>query len=301
MEKSVNKNAKQYLVSLYKWRSVVTLVACFIHLSLSLYALFTAVINDTNEGYQDIIFQYYTNLSNFFNVIVSGFIFPYAIDGVRKKRFTYPRWCALLHLSATICISITTCFTTFFISWYNPELAFGGPRILLHFVCPLLMLVSFFFVDPQFKYSVKDIFVALIPFLAYALIYLLNVVFLKTWEDHYHLTTILPAFITFPGMMIMGAIVGLAIRFVHNRLADYRDKKLMASWKDDLSPVEIKIEAYGLGRYSGLNEDKNNINLNLDILDKLSKKYNIKLEELTRAYSKGVIDGCKENPLSDIQ
>lgn len=67
----------------------------------------------------------------------------------------------------------------------------------------------------------------------------------------------------------------------------------MEKWDDNLEPVAIKIEVYGLGRYMGIHSKNNDVSMNLDILEALSKKYNIKLTELTRAYAQGVIDSYK--------
>ena len=65
-------------------------------------------------------------------------------------------------------------------------------------------------------------------------------------------------------------------------------------WSDDLSPVEVKVECYGLGRYNGMYDNINTITTPFDIFISLADKYSVSVEELSCAYNKGVIDGMKE-------
>ena len=58
--------------------------------------------------------------------------------------------------------------------------------------------------------------------------------------------------------MTMTYLVALLVRFVYNKLSNYRIKKLSDNlWNADVSDVEIKIELFGLGRYMGKKENKN--------------------------------------------
>ena len=68
-------------------------------------------------------------------------------------------------------------------------------------------------------------------------------------------------------------------------------------WDDSLSPVEIRIEMYGLGHFNGKNSDINNVIIPIDIIRDLSNKYSIEMTDLLKAYNKGLIDGLKEKNL----
>ena len=128
------------------------------------------------------------------------------------------------------------------------------------------------------------------------LLYLVMVVIIGEanggWRDIYKLATYLPPAISTPLMLGFGVAVG--IRAVYNRLTDYRQAEMQRLWNDDLSPVEIKIEAYGLGRYTGLHDEETNIVVPVDIFRKFYERYDVSIDEQVRAFVKGVTDGLNE-------
>lgn len=61
-----------------------------------------------------------------------------------------------------------------------------------------------------------------------------------------------------------------------------RRKAMYACWTDGLDPVEVKTEAYGLGRMTGRTGEKNCIRVPLDILETLAEKYDLEPDDLLR-------------------
>jgi hypothetical protein len=92
----------------------------------------------------------------------------------------------------------------------------------------------------------------------------------------------------------LGLGIALLIRKLYNRVSLYRQKQMESLWGEDLTPIEIKIEVYGLGRYTGVHDEIPNITVPFDIFYAFAKKYEVTPEELARAYNKGVIDGLAE-------
>ena len=88
--------------------------------------------------------------------------------------------------------------------------------------------------------------------------------------------------------------IATAIRRLSNRLNAARRRRLTTLWPEDAGPVEVKIEVYGLGRFTGRHCDKNNLTIPLDILEMLSDRYGIKTEELVKVYAKGVSDAMTQ-------
>ena len=85
-------------------------------------------------------------------------------------------------------------------------------------------------------------------------------------------------------------IVAVHLRIFHNRAVTRGIRKLGARWPDDISPVEMKIEAFGLGRYMGAHLDRSEIVIPMDIIKLMSEKSGVPEEELAQAYIKGVTD-----------
>ena len=75
--------------------------------------------------------------------LATTMIIPFAIEGIQKKRLTYPKWAQRIHYAGVINTTLTMVFVLFVISWYDPLLAFGEENFFLHIVCPLLVLISF--------------------------------------------------------------------------------------------------------------------------------------------------------------
>ncbi len=100
----------------------------------------------------------------------------------------------------------------------------------------------------------------------------------------------------------MAAVFFIAyiLRLLYNKLNDWRKKKFINNlWDEDISPVEIKIEFFGLGRYFGKKESKLYVTLPFDIISIVSNKYNIKKEELINAFIKGMLDKINEKNEKD--
>lgn len=134
----------------------------------------------------------------------------------------------------------------------------------------------------------------MLPFVIYSIVYLYNVIVIGKWDDIYQFNSFIPFYISAPLMYLLTYLIALVIRKLNNRKNRIHHKQMTKAQDDDLDEVAIKIDVYGLGRYNGLHGESGNIIMNLDILMDLSDRYGIRLEDLTRAYSKGVIDGIRE-------
>lgn len=282
-----------HLINLFKWRSKATLVACIVTLVLTSGSVIYGVVTDTPEIVKT-EFEWFTIDSNLFMALATMMIIPFAIEGIQKKRLTYPKWAQRIHYAGVINTTLTMVFVLFVISWYDPLLAFGEENFFLHIVCPLLVLISFFMVESVHPLTRVDNICSLFPFAVYAALYIINVVFLKKWDDHYMLNTFLPFYISLPLVTTLIYVIGWVIRIVHNRLLKYRETKLKMVWNEDLDPITVKIEVYSLGTHAGLYQEKDSVSVPYDILEQVSERFGVGLEELSRAYNKGVIDGLRE-------
>lgn len=293
------KAAKRYMIRLYRWRSVTALIACVVTLACSLLAIYWGITSYMEKGMNALhLFCYFTILSNCITALASGFVIPYAVDGINRKRFAYPRWITMLHYSGTICTTLTMTFAVFIISWFNADFAFGRYNFFLHLICPTAVLIAFFVLESNYLYTLQDSFICMTPFYIYTVLYVINVVFIGKenggWEDLYYMATFVPVTVSLPIMYFMAIAVATLIRITDNRISIMRQKKLTASWGPDAEPVEVKIEAFGLGRYDGKHGETNSINIPLEILDAMSEKYSIPRDELFRAYMQGVTGGLDE-------
>ena len=291
MKESSNKI---HIVNLFKWRSIVALIACIITIVLALACVAYGITTVANMDEVRSEFHMFTIDSNLLTAFAALMILPYTVDGIKRKRLVYPKWLFLIHYAGTICVTVTMIFTVFIMSWFDQILAFGGKNFFLHTICPLAVLISFFMVESNHQITKLDVFHGLIPFVLYSLVYFYFVMVAHVWEDYYGLNTVVPFYISIPGMYLLAYLIAQAIRYIHTLILKYRDKKLKSIWDDNLEPITIKIDIYSLGIHAGLHEDKEDISIPFDILEEVSNRFNIEIEELAQAYTKGIISGFKE-------
>ena len=294
------RSGRGYIIALSGWRSRLALIAALITVSFSLYGITGGMIYYTQIGKTTAeLFHWFTINSNFLTGFGAALIIPYAVEGIRRKHFSYPRWIAMLHYSGMVCTTLTMVFSVGIMSWVDPEAAFGGYNRYLHILCPIMVLVSFFLVESGCRYTRRDVLLAAVPSLVYEAVYLYEVVIVGEanggWEDMYHMAEYVPIGVSVLVITVMALGISALIRLLYNRLARYRARRLEAGlWPPDTDPVEINIELFGLGRYMGKHADTDFIELPLDLIRLIAARYGLKTEALVRPYIRGFLDSQKE-------
>ncbi len=69
---------------------------------------------------------------------------------------------------------------------------------------------------------------------------------------------------------------------------------MFALLKEDAEPGEVFKEAYSIGVMIGLKGEKNNIRIPYDILEYFAKKYRLNVDDLTKSFVDGIMNGLKE-------
>lgn len=291
-------NNNHHLVNLYRRRSVLALQSGIVVFILTYYAVIGSVIEmiRLNEPVAD-LFKMFTTNANTLSAIGAAFMIPYAIEGIRKKRFTYPKWVSLFQYSGAICTSLTMAFTFIFI-WpvIGPGFAFGGNNFFLHIICPIFALVLLFSCETMARFNLFDVFISCMPFFVYGILYVLNVMVLGTWPDVYRVQ-MLPVMITVPSMFMMCLGIAFLIRVIYNRIVDKRHETLISELRKCEDNNEILIELYGLGLLNGIHDEINGIILPFDIFHDINEYSSIPIAKLSAAFVEGVKEGQKERKL----
>ena len=295
MKMKVSKSKKEYIVALNNKRSIRALIAAII---VSLSTFICVVISVISLGEKESAFHYFTNLSNLLSATGALLMLPYAVEGIRKKRFTMPRWVSLFQYAGAVSVFITmTCACTIIYAAKGAAFAFGKHQLWLHLIIPILAIVLFLAVETGQYLTKKDSFIAQIPFWIYTLVYFVMVVLVGKdkggWGDIYE-TNRFPRILVFIALFSIGYAVAIFLRFIHNKIVDRGLRQLTARWEEDADPVELRIEAYGLGRYMASRLDKSEIIIPMDLFQRMSEKCGVPIDDLTTAYTKGVLHGLQE-------
>ena len=293
-----NKKGRQYIIDLHKKRSLIAMIACFVSVIFAIYAIVAGLIMYAEGGARPIdLFQYFTIDSNALTALSAAMILPYAIEGFRKKRFYCPKWAVYLYYIGVTCTTMTMLVAVFVISLVDFELAFMGYNFYLHIICPIMILITFFFIESYYEIKLKISLMAVIPVFIYALVYIYEVIIIGEkaggWKDIYYFTTINPI-IPFCIMMYIAFLIAVLIAFAYNKISAIRVKRMTDRlWGDEVSEVEVKVEVFGLGRFMGSKENKSYATLPLDIIFLIADRYKIKREDLIRVYIKGMLDSIE--------
>ena len=85
------KKSRQYLIDIQKWRSLAALAACVVTLVFSVIAINKGMVEYVQRGTSvSNLFRFFTTLSNMMTALAASFITPFAVNGIRKKRFVMP-------------------------------------------------------------------------------------------------------------------------------------------------------------------------------------------------------------------
>lgn len=294
--------SQRYSIDLNQRHSMVALIAGLVVSVCAFFAIAGGLIEApsgvTPERGSN-LYHLFTVNSNTLAAFGAVLMVPYAVEGIRNKKFILPKWIAMFQYAGAICTTLTMVFAIFLIfPAAGAKLAFTGMNFWLHVICPIMSLVLLYTVESDNRFTIQDSLTALIPFYLYAVIYIFNVVLLGEanggWRDIYRLTVYLPAGISAPLMFMLGFGIATLIRYTYNRLAQHRHNMMVRTLWSDLSPVELRVEAFGLGRYRGLNNDEDNINFPIDIFRTITALYDVSMAELVSAYARGVTDGLDE-------
>ena len=129
------------------------------------------------------IFLFFTILSNAYLALTSLVMIPYQVFSIKKQENQVPLWLMVVHFTAVVSVMITCLVTLFFLmptranNGNNPLDLIAGLYFLVHLAVPVLAMLNFCFlmVEPtlQFKWTPFG----LLPLIAYAIFYILNVKF----------------------------------------------------------------------------------------------------------------------------
>ena len=176
--------------------------------------------------------QFYTEDSNTLALITCLFLAVYEYQMWKGQRSVLPGWIQELKYIATVCLTLTFLVVIFILIPLQGGIGsayfflINGSMLYHHLICPILAFVSFLWFDPMEKRSRREIGVALLPTLVYALVLvILNLAklvdgpypFLKVYQQPVYMSCIWVA-------VILGA--AYAIAAILSKMVNYPDLRI---------------------------------------------------------------------------
>lgn len=286
---------KEYLISLYNTRSIIALAAGVLVILLAGAAIAWKV--QVFASAEENRFHYFTVQSNLLAILGAAFMIPYAIEGIRKKRFTIPRWLVVFQYAAASCVAITFVTALTIILPTQGDTAVTGEDFWLHLITPLITVVLFECVETGISLTRQDTLIAQIPYWVYMIIYYIAVIVVGKerggWSDFYLTQQFWPAWVSVILMLVLGFGVSTLLRVIQNRRAAQSRERITRLWVADMEPAEVLIEAFGLGRYMGAHCDASDLDVPVDIFAMMETRYGVSMDALAKAFIKGTVDAMK--------
>ncbi|BDC94022.1 hypothetical protein [Treponema bryantii] len=123
-------------------------------------------------------FRYFTNLSNILAAIVAVIYIVFKFSPTGKNTEKLPCWLYLLKIASTDAVAFTMFITVFYLAPTSKTGYFSlfmNSNLFMHFVTPMLCIISFIFFEAAEKPSFKLSFAGIIPMALYASVYTPNV------------------------------------------------------------------------------------------------------------------------------
>ena len=224
-------------------RALLAAVSCgfvFLFVFISVMACLLMPATDGHIMRGEASFRFFTVCSNLFSALACFLSVPFAVEGVRKNEYRIPEWCIALHYMGATTVAVTLIFSIFLIAPVKGlEIAFGGVNFFLHFLCPLMCICAFIFLQSECRMGWRHTLLSLVPFFIYATVYFIEVVVIGAeaggWDDFYQLNTRLPVALSLPIMVALALGLSRLLGFLHNRTStaqDVMDQRIAIAFAD---------------------------------------------------------------------
>ena len=167
-------------------RSILGIVINLAILGMETYCIYT-FIDLTSRGVAN-RFMYYTNISNTTIGVISLVNLVFLLLLFIKDK-EYPKILSIIKFIGISMTTLTFFVILFTIPIYGLDRAYGKDKIITHLIAPLLVAISYICFEEKTQFKWKYTFLTLVPTTIYVIIYITNVVFLKTWKDIYSVNT----------------------------------------------------------------------------------------------------------------
>jgi len=197
--------------------AIVVFVCVCIGVTMNLTTLY-----DENFDHMGIrTFCMFTVNSNLLCALGMMMTIPYAIDGMRRKRFHLPNWVVCFLFAGVTSVSLTFLISLCVLSPVKGfVLIFTGSRFFLHGLCPILAIVAFCFFMHGHIITFREYVFALLPVMLYAMVYYFMVEILGPdnggWDDFYGFFTHIPSWISLLSFMPLTFGIASVVRLLHN-------------------------------------------------------------------------------------
>jgi len=180
------------------------------------------------ESHGASMFRFYTQDSNLFALVACAIFVYFAVRNLRRGVYAVPMWVKTVKYMVTCCLMVTFLVVVCVLApMYGPGslevMLFSDHSLYVHFLCPLVALISFVFFEGGAPLEKKHVLYALIPTLVYGVVMLaLNILrvvhgpypFLYVYEQPVYMTAL-----WYVAIFLGAYLIAWLIRFANAKLS----------------------------------------------------------------------------------
>ncbi len=291
-------------------RCVLAIIVCSLISFLVIIAVSDQLLSKPDALVQEVGWKSYhmfTILSNMLMGIAAAMCIPFAVDGLRYHNYHLPRWYVDFMFTGTVGVALTFLVALTVLSpaagFYRMMLY--SNNILFHTTCPILSIILFFFINSDHNIKFKSTFIAIIPIVIYAILYVVMVFVIGEdaggWRDHYQvgsMTKYLPMPVLILLMVLLGFGVATGLRLIHNAIHKRRkaEMELYYQQADAFSYPDIRSAIKALADIDRPRDLGGELTVPRRIMNIMEKKYKsgLSTEEMCELYIKAYYGGLEE-------
>lgn len=171
-------------------------------------------------------FEYFTVDSNILAAITSAVMIVFNIMSFSKGGFAAPMWALVFKLVGATAVGLTFLVVVTMLAPFAEKgyfSLFEGSSFFMHFLTPVLAMLSFVLFEGGMRIGFINILFALIPTIIYAVVYFIMVLIVGEekggWNDFYGFNKGGKWYITAPAIIGMTALISFGLIALHNLTA----------------------------------------------------------------------------------
>lgn len=168
-------------------------------------------------------FEYFTVDSNILAAITSAVMIVFNIMSFSKGGFAAPMWALVFKLVGATAVGLTFLVVVTMLAPFAEKgyfSLFEGSSFFMHFLTPVLAMLSFVLFEGGMRIGFINILFALIPTIIYAVVYFIMVLIVGEekggWNDFYGFNKGGRWYITAPVIIGMTALISFGLIALHN-------------------------------------------------------------------------------------
>lgn len=163
-----------------------------------------------------VCFRYFTVNSNVLAAVSVLFVLPWSFRAMLGSNRAMKHR-VLIFKYVAVCATTLTMLTVLFL--LGPKYGYGamfeGNNLYMHLITPLLVLLSLVCTENKGNIFFRETLYGLIPTVIYGVVYGIEVLVLKNWEDFYGFNAGGKWYIFFPVMLAASYLICVIVRTLH--------------------------------------------------------------------------------------